>query len=241
MGNFKEFQGKDLEDTLQRAATELDRPQDQIDYEVVSEGRKGWFMGVGSREFRIRVPISKLASYESLPEDGFQEMVEGLVADFLKGLQLDLEYKVWTEDDRLRVNLFGPDRDYLLDSQGEVLSAIQFLLSRMTRRRFQDSIRIHVDSEGFRIRREEEIVQMARKVAERVRRDREGERLPPLNPYERRLVHMAVREIPGVSTRSLGEGFMKRVSVRPFREGVSPHQNSRDIGRGPRTRRSQVK
>ncbi len=232
MGNFKEFQGKDLEDTLQRAATELDRPQDQIDYEVVSEGRKGWFLGVGSQEYRIRVRLLKPPSYESPPEDGFQEMVEGLVADFLKGLQLDLDFKVWNEDDRLRVNLFGPDRDYLVDSEGEVLSAIQFLLSRMTRRRFQDSVRIHVDSEGFRIRREEEIVQMARGVADRVRRDREGERLPLLNPYERRLVHIAIRDIPGVSTRSLGEGFLKRISIHPVREGVSSHQNSRDYGRG---------
>lgn len=238
MGNFKEFQGKDLEDTLQRAATELDRPQDQIDYEVVSEGRKGWFLGVGSQEYRIRVRLSKPPSYESPPEDGFQEMVEGFVADFLKGLQLDLDFKVWNEDDRLRVNLFGPDRDYLVDSEGEVLSAIQFLLSRMTRRRFQDSVRIHVDSEGFRIRREEEIVQMARGVADRVRRDREGERLPPLNPYERRLVHIAIRDIPGVSTRSLGEGFLKRISIHPVREGVSSRQNSRDYERGSHGRRS---
>jgi len=219
MENFKEFQGKDLQDALSKAATELDRPEQNLDYEIVSEGRKGWFLGMGGRGFQIRVKMARPAAYETPPEDRSVEFLESIVSDLLKGMQMDMDFRIQQEDGCLRVNLSGPDREFLIDPKGETLNAIQFLLTRMSRRDLPEHTRILVDCDGFRKKREKEIVQMARDVADRVRRQGESSRLPPLNPYERRLVHTALRSETRVVTRSTGEGFLKRISIFPARGG----------------------
>jgi spoIIIJ-associated protein len=238
MENFKEFQGRDLEDALNRASHELDRPEDELDYEVVSEGRKGWFLGMGGREFRIRVRMAKPAAYETPPDDGQFEIIESMLADMLRGMHLDVKYRVWQAEDSLQVNLTGPDRDYLLDDKAETLNALQFLLTRMSRGSFPDGVRIVVDSDGFRKEREDDIVRMARDAAGRVRRDGEPQRLPPLNPYERRLVHTALRDQNGIITRSSGDGFLKRVNILPSRrDGGSGRGSRRPGGAGHRRRR----
>jgi spoIIIJ-associated protein len=72
-----------------------------------------------------------------------------------------------------------------------------------------------VDSGGYRKAREEEIAEIARRTAEKARSRGEECVLSPLNPYERRLVHLALKEFPGVETRSLGDGFLKRVAIIP--------------------------
>ncbi len=219
MENYKEFQGRDLQDALRKAATELDRPERDLDYEIVSEGRKGWFLGMGSRGFQIRVKMARPAAYETPPEDGSVEILESMVSDLLKGMQMEMDFRIQQEDGCLRVNLSGPDREFLIDPKGEILNAFQFILTRMSRRNFPEHTRILVDSDGFRQKLDEEIVQMARDVADRVRRQGEPSRLPPLNPYERRLVHTALRSEPSVGTRSTGEGFLKRISIFPARGG----------------------
>lgn len=239
MENYKEFQGRDLEDALKRAAAELDRPENELDYEVVSEGRKSWFLGMGGREILIRVRMAKPAPYETPPEDGHVEIIESMLADLLRGMHMDVTYRVWQEADSLQVNLTGPDREYLIDEKGETLNALQFLLTRMTRRSFAEPVRIVVDSEGFRKEREGEIVQMARDAAGRVRRNGEPQRLPPLNPYERRLVHTALRDEKGIVTRSSGDGFLKRVNILPARRepGGPGRPSRRPQGNSHRRRR----
>ena len=78
--------------------------------------------------------------------------------------------------------------------------------------------RIHLDSAGFRKIREDEVVEIARRTAEQVRARGEESLLSPLNPYERRIVHLALSEVEGVATRSVGDGFLKRIAIYPTRK-----------------------
>ena len=235
MENFKEFHGKDLQDALQRAATELDRPKSEIDYEVVEEGRKGWFLGMGGRSFTIRVRMARPASYETPPEDGHVELIESIVADLMRGMHMDVSHRVRQEGDSLRVEISGADREYLIDPEGETLNALQFLLTRMSRGNLPEGMRIVVDSDGFRKRREEDLVRLAREAADRVVKEGEPERLAPMNPYERRLVHTALRDRNDVVTRSTGDGFLKRVSIMPPRRpGSGPARGPHPGGRSRR-------
>ncbi|MGH9797989.1 MAG: R3H domain-containing nucleic acid-binding protein, partial [Candidatus Polarisedimenticolia bacterium] len=91
--------------------------------------------------------------------------------------------------------------------------------------------KIHVDSGGFRRQREEEIVEIARLTAEKVLAQGEEQALSPLNPYERRLVHLALSEMDGVETKSVGDGFLKRVVIRPSaRPGGGPARGGTGAG-----------
>jgi spoIIIJ-associated protein len=144
--------------------------------------------------------------------------VTRLADRMLRGLGLEVSCSARDEELTIEVDVEGPDRELLLDRKGEALNAVQYLLNRILYRG-RNGKRIHVDSEGFRKQREEEIVEIAMLTAEKVRARGEESVLSPLNPYERRLVHLALQEVEGVETRSLGDGFLKRVAIVPVKRG----------------------
>ena len=143
--------------------------------------------------------------------------VTRLADRILQGLGLKVATSARDTGDTIEVEIEGSDREYLLDRRGEALNAVQYLLNRILYRGRQGK-KIHVDSDGFRKVREEEIVEVARLTAEKVKTRGEESLLSPLNPYERRLVHLAIRDIEGVETRSIGDGFLKRVAIVPFKK-----------------------
>ena len=131
----------------------------------------------------------------------------------------DLEARVAGTDEAVKVMLSGPDRRLLVQKDGELVASLQFLLNRMARRAWPRISHLTVECEGFRDRREEDLVQLAREVASQVARTGRPKKLHSMNPYERRLVHIAVREFPEVTSHSVGEGFLKQVTVAPAGSG----------------------
>lgn len=133
----------------------------------------------------------------------------------LRLARLDLQAQVSPGDDRLEIDLNGPDRDRLLDEEGEVLQAIEYLVPRVMRGIVGDSTACRVDSGNFRRNREEELVALAKRTAEAVREKGGPITLEPMNPTERRIVHITLSDEPDVTTESEGEGYFKQVVVFP--------------------------
>jgi spoIIIJ-associated protein len=138
--------------------------------------------------------------------------VETLANELLHGLGLDLEARARDAETTIEIDLSGSDRDLMLDHRGEALNALQYLLNRVVYRG-RIGKKIHLDSQGYRQSREDEIVEVARRTAEGVLARGQESLLSPLNPYERRLVHIALGEMEGIGTRSVGDGFLKRIAV----------------------------
>jgi spoIIIJ-associated protein len=112
----------------------------------------------------------------------------------------------------------------LLDRNGELLSALRLVVNRMARRTWPDAGRIQIACDGCGpTGRDDEIVQLAREVAQRVARTGRTQRLHPLNAYERRLVHLTVREFGGLSSTSDGNGSLKRVKISKVRSNTLRH------------------
>jgi spoIIIJ-associated protein len=140
--------------------------------------------------------------------------VERLTDRILGGLGLDVRAKATDTETAVLVDLTGSDRDYLLSRKGEGLGALQYLLNRIIYKGRKGK-KIQVDCGGFRKLHEDEIVEIAVRSAEKAKARGEECLLNPMNPYERRLVHIALAEIGGVETRSVGDGFLKRVAIVP--------------------------
>jgi len=149
--------------------------------------------------------------------------VERLSERILRGLGLDIRASARDDRDAIQLDLSGADRDYLLSRKGEGLSALQYLLNRIIYRGRKGK-KIQVDCGGFRKLREEEILEIALRTAEKVKACGEESLLSPLNPYERRLVHLALAVIGGIETRSVGDGFLKRIAIVPAAKS-SPDQD----------------
>jgi spoIIIJ-associated protein len=146
-----------------------------------------------------------------------REGVEDFVRRMMSCLRWDLAVRVEEIDGTIRVELSGADRDIVLCNRAEVLEAMQYLVNRSIGRDHdrRDGQKILVDCDGYRARKEAELREIALRVSERVRRTGERVELGLMNPYERRIVHLAVAETEGVKTESAGDGVMKRVIVLP--------------------------
>jgi spoIIIJ-associated protein len=142
-----------------------------------------------------------------------QEILE-LQKDIVKRMGLSLSVVVETSEENVEISMSGRDRDMVLEKRAELLEAFQYLLNRIFSKRL-DARRVVVDCDGFRKRKEEELQLIARRVSEKVKLTGMEQELGLMNPYERRIVHLAVAKEEGVSSESSGEGFMKRVTIMP--------------------------
>jgi spoIIIJ-associated protein len=112
-----------------------------------------------------------------------------------------------------RLNLDGEEVEILVRHRGEPLKALQHVVDMAFGRRLPDEQRVFVDALDYRKGKDVELKQMARLLAERVKQTGVDQQIGPLNPYERRLVHLAVAEVPGVATESVGDAFSKTVYI----------------------------
>ena len=112
-----------------------------------------------------------------------------------------------------RLNLQGDEAEILVRHRGEPLKALQHVVDTAFARKLGDNQRVFIDALGYRKGKDTELRQMARFLAEKAKQSGLDQQLGPLNPYERRLVHLAVAEVPGVTTESVGDAFAKTVLI----------------------------
>ncbi|HSS77101.1 MAG TPA: R3H domain-containing nucleic acid-binding protein [Thermoanaerobaculia bacterium] len=128
---------------------------------------------------------------------------------------LDLKARVFQGEERLEIDLSGDDVDWCFADDGELIQAVEHLLPRMIRSLSGEAVPVRVDCDNFHEIREERLRSLAQKVAEEVRRQGKPRILEPMNPGDRRIIHVTLADDPGVETESEGDGYFKRVMVRP--------------------------
>ena len=164
------------------------------------------------------VETPRTARESSLPGATDAEAValaESTLTELLSAAGLLVETKRRpSSSDELLFELFGDDIEPLLANKGEGLTGLEVLVGRIASKRLGRPVHPRLDAEGFRAHRKEALEELARQSADEVRRSRQPHLLPPLAPWERRLVHLALSEDAEVETQSEGDGFLKRVEVR---------------------------
>jgi spoIIIJ-associated protein len=147
-----------------------------------------------------------------MKEDVNQRIV-AFAAGVSRAMGLSLEVKLEETPEGPRVNLDGEEGEWLLRHKGEALQALQHIASSVFRHELPDDQRVAIDCLGFRRDKEAELRQMARYLAERAVRTGLEQRLGPLNPYERRIVHLVIAEQGVATSESVGDAFMKTVLI----------------------------
>ena len=141
------------------------------------------------------------------------ERIVEFVQNVVDAMGLELTASVEESADGVRINLDGEGGGVLIRRQGEVLNALQHVVSAAFRHEFDERRRLVVDCMGFRRDKDAELRQMAKFLAEKARTHGASQEIGPLNPYERRIVHMAVAEVPSVTSESIGDAFEKTVII----------------------------
>ncbi len=165
------------------------------------------------------------------------------IEKLLKAMQMDVTVELVRgvkssdpeEGEEVRFEISGPDSARIIGKRGSVLEAIQYLTTRVVQRTGGERKHFVVDAESYRARHEEQLSAMASKLAARVAAEGKVITFDPMNARERRVVHMAVRAVPGVKTESHGEGLDRRVQIMPENHpggaAVPPASGGGDRGR----------
>lgn len=208
-----EVTGSTVEEAISKGLNELGKTLEEVEIEVISEGKKGWFFLRGEPA-RVRIKVKEPANVEEVARETLAGLVRrmGFKARVTTRIGYDMVGEEG-EEPPLVLNLTGHDLGLLIGRKGEILSAIQLLTRAMVSKKLGQNVNIVVDVENYRARRWKFLSRLALRMAEKVERTHRTVVLEPMPPYERRIIHLALRNHPTVTTKSIGEGDKRRVTI----------------------------
>lgn len=173
--------------------------------------------GAGTAEDLVTLPEKPRNVGERYPaaEGPQAEAAAKGIELLLRMAGLDLTPHIYQGEERLEIDLVGPDTDWCFADDGELLMSIEHLLPRIIRSLSGEAVLCRVDCDNFHEIREERLRSLAQKVADEVRQRGRSRTLVPMNPADRRIIHVTLADDPAVVTESEGEGYFKRITVRP--------------------------
>ncbi len=227
----KEFTAKSVDEAKELAVAEFKVAAERIAFTVLEEPKKTLF-GKIKGEARIE------ASYEETKAD----LATAYIVKVLTAMGIEnVNARAEEVENGAKIELTGDGLEELVGKKGELIDSLQYLSSLICNRIDRDYYRISLDCYGFREKRKAQLEDLARKIAANVKRNGRTSALEPMNPYERRIVHAAVSDIEGVTSRSVGEEPYRKVLISSTekRERRDDHRGGFKGGRRGGQRRPQ--
>jgi spoIIIJ-associated protein len=217
---FVEFEGKSTEEAIENACAHFQVTPEQLEIEIVSVGSSGLF-GLGGRKAKIQAALREETAPPLLPQA--QEMLEQILEKMGESGNVSGRQ----EDDRIILNIEADDAGLLIGKQGQTLEALQYLITKILAKKCRRKVRVTIDVESYRARHNEALVQLALKNGDKVKRSGKPVTLNPMNPHDRRIVHLTLQSDKELKTMSRGEGLYKKVIIYPAkkREGQEDVSN----------------
>ncbi len=220
-----EYEAKTEKEAIDMASKELGLSQDQFDVEIVEAQKNGIFkkgfvkikVHVEGNEVKKHPEVTKQKSSmfaDPLPKDDFERSIIDFVESVISKMGYDGKAEaLFREEKKFGLKITSSNSSMLIGRKGKNLDALQLLVNVYAGRLGKEDTRIVLDSENYRIRREESLVRLAYVTADKVRTKRTSILLEPMNPFERRLIHTTLNDINDIETKSEGEGLYKQVKV----------------------------
>lgn len=202
MQNYLETEGPTVDAAIESALTELNVARAEVTIEVLSEPTKG-ILKFGAKPAKIRATLREAAA--SAPDTILKEL--------LTRIGIDGEVKSEVIDGNTHLNMITDSPALLIGKHGQTLDALERLLNCIVNKASDAKNRVFIDTEDYRLRREQSLVELAHQVAAKVRHTGREVVLPPMSPRDRRIIHITLKPDNVVSTYSQGEGETRRVVV----------------------------
>jgi spoIIIJ-associated protein len=205
--------GRTVEEAEELALKELGADRNEVEVEVLSRGKSG-FLGIGAELARVKVTrISGGGNAASLAIDSVSKILAAARVNVINTLRAAND----AEAGGPIIDLTGEDSGLLIGRRGQTLQALQFIVNLIVRQRFGEDVRVVLDVERYRQRREASLRDMAAKVAARVVQTGRSITLEPMSAADRRIIHLSLANHQGVTTESVGLGEERKVTIIPNR------------------------
>jgi spoIIIJ-associated protein len=233
-----EAEGSTIDEAIDRALSTLKIGRDRVEIEIVSNATRGLF-GLGGRKARIRATVRESVTSrfsDTTPQapapdvsretesrvniplpgsaaDRAREVLDELLR--LVGVDCTVESREADEPGSVLLRVSGPGSGLVIGRRGQTLDAIEYFLNRAAAQTNMGLAHVALDVEGYRERRQESIEQLVARLSDKARKTGHVVTLNPMSPRDRRVVHLALRDVEGIVTRSQGEGHYRRVLIIP--------------------------
>lgn len=205
--DYKNFEGKNVDDAITNACQELGITSDKLDYEVVEEGGSG-FLGLGKKAAVIKA--RKKGDVDEIAADFLNKVFDAMELT----VKLDVNVEDQDNEQTINIDIVGDDMGVLIGKRGQTLDSLQYLTSLIVNKESDDKFsRVRLDTENYRERRQQTLENLAKNIAKKVKRIKKPVALEPMNPYERRIIHSALQDDKYCTTRSEGEEPYRHVVV----------------------------
>ncbi len=222
-----------IEEAISRGVAQLGISPDMVDVDILDEGAKG-FLGFGARQVRVRLTLKAAetaAQSEAEPQpnpsepaststdDHLLKFAAQTARDLLSKMKIHARVETrYGEPDMdgevpLLIDIRGDDLSVLIGRRAETLNALQYILALIVSKEADRWVQVVVDVEGYRARRERQLRQLARRMAEQAIRTGKRQVLEPMSSAERRIVHLELRDHPDVTSESIGEEPNRKVTI----------------------------
>jgi spoIIIJ-associated protein len=226
-----EFEGRTEKEAIDKAAEELGLEKDEFDVEILETQKQGLFKkgyvrikvhtgkpgapaSTAQESVRRQNNVSKAVFGEPAPQNDYEEKITGFTAGLIERMGYPGKVTIlFREKHKIGIKIDSEHSSILIGKKGKNLDALQLLLNIYSGRLGREDTRVILDTENYRIRREESLVRLAYNVAEKVRESRSSILLEPMNPFDRWLIHTTLNDIGDVETKSEGDGLYKQVRV----------------------------
>ncbi|MDY6953489.1 MAG: RNA-binding cell elongation regulator Jag/EloR [Thermodesulfobacteriota bacterium] len=227
MASEYEFEAKTKEEAVEKACEELGLSEDKLEIDVISYGSTGIFGLVGVKKARIKVTVPESEEAEIEPhapareeatEDDVADLAREALENIISSIVDDATVAVETGSDNLRLKVEGGNSALLIGKHGRTLDALQYIVQRIVHKQKRTRLRVSIDVEGYRDRRKESLTQLALRLGDKVKRSGKPATINPMNAYDRRIIHIALKDNGAVKTQSMGNGTFRKLVIYPLKK-----------------------
>lgn len=198
--------GKTVDEAIEKALIELDANRDDVEIEIIEEPSKGFFGLIGVKDAKIKATLI----FNPI------EIADNFITKMLTSMDIKAVNVITKEKENLKIDITdisSTDMGIIIGKRGNTLDAIQYLLSLAINKGKEDYIRVTIDTKGYRAKREETLIRLAHRMAEKTKHSKRPVKLEPMNPYERRIIHSALQKTNDIVTFSEGKEPYRRVVI----------------------------
>lgn len=218
-------EGKTTNEAIENGLKQLKVSKDKVEVKVLeNEDKRSFFSILAPRVVKVELTLKedvkgaksqekreiKLTEQE---QEKAKENIEKFLKDFIKNLPEDTKYEISTEESGLKVSLTNDNLGYLIGYRGETLYALQSIMTAIAGKGIEQKVRVILDIEGYKAKREKTLEDLAQKVAKTVIRTKKPIKLEPMQAYERKIIHSKLQQNSRVETTSVGEEPHRRIIV----------------------------
>src|SRR5271157_396667 len=239
-----EIEGKTIDEAIEKACSKFDVPREKLNIEIIAEGATG-FLGLGSKKAKIKASIMSIDMAVDAPAAqsgkgaqrkspvvsdptepaGSEVSAESpamrakiILEGILQRMSLDCPLTVEETADTIMLNIKGDGSGLLIGKRGQNLDAIQYIVNKSVSKNTSNRKMIVVDTESYRRKREESLIALAGRLADKVKKSKKALTVGHMNAHDRRVIHLALQNDESLTTKSRGEGEFRKIVIMPAKK-----------------------